>query len=126
MQNIFHCDFLQDPPVKDLTHEDMFDCIITSGALEAACPDRDCYKRSITSMYHLLKPEGLVLVHGFINESFYAVGDEMFRVLPIDVAFIESTFSNAGFININVFQYTFEKNAGFDASGYFFLSAIKQ
>lgn len=117
------CDLLQDPPILSITPVTSFDCVITSGALESACSNREAYSKSVAAIGRLIKPGGVVLVHGFINENYYTVGTEKFWVLPLDVPFVRQAFTAAGFTDIQIADYPNENTDLYDAGGYFFLRA---
>lgn len=105
--DILTCDVHKENPVEPATSEP-FDIITTQLCLEAACISQDQYQRAVQNISGLLKPGGVLFQVGIVNESFYYVGNALFRVLPISVETAQQAIISAGFKDLNVQTYTYE------------------
>ena len=101
IKDIFPCNILFDNPLYPHPHR-QFDCVIVSSILECACQDKTSYERSVANISRLLKPGGCLLLHGYLEENFCRVGREYFQSFSVDAAFVRSTFSKAGFGNLQL------------------------
>lgn len=72
------------------------DCVVSSLCLEAACRDRDSYRRSLGAVVGLLRPGGVLVLIGDLDETFYTVGSQRFSALNLSQDFIELTLAGLG------------------------------
>ncbi|KAK0133227.1 Nicotinamide N-methyltransferase [Merluccius polli] len=75
---VLKCDLSLENPFHPVTVEPA-DCILSSLCLEAACPDRDAYRRALGNVVKLLRPGGLLVLIGDLEENFYTVGVHRFN-----------------------------------------------
>ncbi|XP_064158166.1 nicotinamide N-methyltransferase-like isoform X2 [Anguilla rostrata] len=126
VKQVRRCDVRQENPFHPLTMEPA-DCILSSLCLEAACKDLETYRRALRSIAALLKPGGVLVLIGVLNESFYFVGQEKFSCLVLSQSFIEETLRNLGFSikHVNT-QHAKETDKVYsDAEAFFHLVAQK-
>uniref|UniRef100_A0A667YFP9 Zgc:64002 n=1 Tax=Myripristis murdjan TaxID=586833 RepID=A0A667YFP9_9TELE len=95
IKHVLKCDVNLENPFQPVTVEPA-DCIISSLCLEAACKDREAYRRSLGAMVGLLRPGGVLVIIGDLNETFYTVGDQRFSSLNLSQDFIEKTLCELG------------------------------
>lgn len=129
VKDAFFINVLNDNPIAPKESQ-QFDCITTGGVFESVSPDRETYKKCVKNVATLLKPGGVILLEGDINESFYMNGDEKFFVLSVDLPFVREAFESAGFKDIEIFEHERIDNmrtgqGQFDAKGYFHVRAVK-
>jgi predicted methyltransferase len=96
VKDAFFVNVLNDNPIAPQEPK-QFDCITTSLVFESASSDHATYERCVKNVATLLKPGGVLLLEGDINESFYMVGNEKFFVLSVDLPFVRQAFEKAGF-----------------------------
>ncbi|XP_029924979.1 nicotinamide N-methyltransferase-like [Myripristis murdjan] len=95
IKHVLKCDVNLENPFQPLTVEPA-DCIISSLCLEAACKDREAYRRSLEAVVGLLQPGGVLVMIGDLSETFYTVGDQRFPVVSLSQEFIEDTLCELG------------------------------
>lgn len=94
---IVRIDVLDDDPLGK-TWFQRFDCILTSLCLESACRDLESYEKSLKSLTRLLKPNGVFIITGTLNQTFYKVGDTKWPVLSLNLDTILEIFNRNGYI----------------------------
>ncbi|XP_064158167.1 indolethylamine N-methyltransferase-like [Anguilla rostrata] len=126
VKQVRRCDVRQENPFHPLTMETA-DCILSSLCLEAACKDLETYRRALRSIAALLKPGGVLVLIGVLNESFYFVGQEKFSCLVLSQSFIEETLRNLGFSikQVNTMHTKETDKEYYDAEAFFYLVAQK-
>ncbi|XP_010869295.2 nicotinamide N-methyltransferase [Esox lucius] len=72
------------------------DCVISSLCLEAACKDRESYRRSLSSVAGLLRSGGVLVLIGDLDENYYTVGEQRFACVNLNQEFITATLSELG------------------------------
>uniref|UniRef100_A0A667Y949 Zgc:64002 n=1 Tax=Myripristis murdjan TaxID=586833 RepID=A0A667Y949_9TELE len=95
IKHVLKCDVSLENPFQPVTVEPA-DCIISSLCLEAACKDREAYRHSLGAMVGLLRPGGVLVLVGDLNETFYTVGDQKFLTVNLSQDFIEKTLCELG------------------------------
>ena len=74
-----------------------FDCILAAAVFESISPDHETYARVVKNVSTLLKPGGVILIQGDINENFAMIGKEKFFMLNTDLKFVRQAFEQGGF-----------------------------
>ncbi|KAJ8368553.1 hypothetical protein SKAU_G00085810 [Synaphobranchus kaupii] len=126
VKQVLRCDVRQENPFHPLTVEPA-DCILSSLCLEAACKDLETYRRALQSIAALLKPGGVLVLIGVLNESFYIVGQQRFSCLVLSQSFIEETLRDLGFSikQVNILPSKESEKEIYDAEAFFYLVAQK-
>uniref|UniRef100_A0A667YFQ5 Nicotinamide N-methyltransferase-like n=1 Tax=Myripristis murdjan TaxID=586833 RepID=A0A667YFQ5_9TELE len=108
IKNVLKCDTNLENPFQPVTVEPA-DCIISSLCLEAACKDQEAYRHSLGAMVGLLRPGGVLVMIGDLNETFYIVGEERFPVLSLSQDFIKKTLCELG---LSIQHFILQKDEG--------------
>ncbi|KAL0994884.1 hypothetical protein UPYG_G00128740 [Umbra pygmaea] len=105
VKQVLKCDICLENPFHPVTVPPA-DCVISSLCLEAACKDRESYRRSLSSMVGLLKPGGVLVLVGDLEESYYMVGEQRFACVNLSQEFIRTTLSELG---LDVEEFTLQQ-----------------
>ncbi|XP_078055310.1 nicotinamide N-methyltransferase [Mustelus asterias] len=128
IKQVVKCDVHQSNPLDPVELEPV-DCVMTSYCLEVACKDKAAYHTTLRNVTSLLKPGGVLIMIGVLNETFYMINDQKFPCVTFDQAFLEQTLTEVGY-EIEQLEIALNPNksvdtlADFDAS--FFLVARKK
>ncbi|KAM4620133.1 nicotinamide N-methyltransferase [Polymixia lowei] len=95
IKQVLKCDITLEKPFHPVTVEPA-DCIVSSLCLEAACKDREAYRCSLGAMVGLLRPGGVLVLIGDLNETFYTVGDQKFPAVRLTQDFVQQTLCELG------------------------------
>ncbi|XP_029111507.1 nicotinamide N-methyltransferase [Scleropages formosus] len=127
VKQVLMCDVRLENPFEPLEVEPA-DCVVTTLCLEAACKDLDIYQRALQSLKALLKPGGVLVMTGALNETFYMVGGQRFSCLPLSKDIVQGMLRNLGFsiehFNLLPIQERYEKLIS-DFDGIFHVVACK-
>ncbi|GCB79652.1 hypothetical protein scyTo_0020235, partial [Scyliorhinus torazame] len=96
IKQVLKCDVHQTNPLDPVELEPV-DCLVTSLCLEAACKDKAAYCAALSNITSLLKPGGVLIMNGVLNETFYMVDKYRFSRLAIDQVLLEKAFREAGY-----------------------------
>ncbi|XP_071755416.1 nicotinamide N-methyltransferase [Centroberyx gerrardi] len=127
IKQVLKCDITLENPLHPVTVEPA-DCVVSSLCLEAACKDREAYRRSLGAMVRLLRHGGVLVLIGDLNETFYTVGDQKFPCVSLSQDFVEQTLCELG---LSVQQFILQQaqdrelNLKCDYEASFFLVAHK-
>ncbi|XP_062309452.1 nicotinamide N-methyltransferase-like [Osmerus eperlanus] len=105
VKQVLKCDICLEKPFAPVTVEPA-DCVVSSLCLEAACKDRDSYRRSLRAMVGLLGPRGVLVLIGDLDETFYTVGEQKFLCVSLSQEFIQETLSELG---LTVLEFTLQQ-----------------
>ncbi|CAL8363337.1 unnamed protein product [Lota lota] len=95
--SVLKCDVTLENPFHPVVLEPA-DCVLSSLCLEAACQDRDAYRRSLGAVADLLRPGGILVLIGDLEENFYTVGEQRFDTVCLSRDFIEETLTQLGLV----------------------------
>ncbi|XP_052371028.1 nicotinamide N-methyltransferase-like [Oncorhynchus keta] len=127
VKQVLKCDICLENPFHPVTVPPA-DCVLSSLCLEAACKDRESYRRSLSSMVDLLRSGGVLVLIGDLDETFYTVGEQRFDCVNLSEEFITETLSKLG---LSVEEFTLQQaedrdsNHKCDYAASFHLIAIK-
>ncbi|XP_075909846.1 nicotinamide N-methyltransferase-like isoform X1 [Petromyzon marinus] len=98
VQAVLPCDVNQDDLLLGSTQiPDLFDCVLSTLCLEAACDSVEGFGAALSRMCGRLRPGGWLVMTTVLQETFYRVGVETFRVLPVDEGNVVDAVRAAGF-----------------------------
>lgn len=95
IKRVLKCDITLENPFHPATVEPA-DCVLSSLCLEAACTDRPAYRRSLATMTGLLRPGGVLVLIGDLDETFYTVGEQRFPCVRLSQEFIQQSLEELG------------------------------
>ncbi|NP_001139974.1 uncharacterized protein LOC393330 homolog [Salmo salar] len=127
VKQVLKCDICLENPFHPVTVPPA-DCVLSSLCLEAACKDRESYRRSLSSMVDLLRSGGVLVLIGDLDETFYTVGEQRFDCVNLSEEFITEALSKLG---LSVEEFTLQQaedrdsNHKCDYAASFHLIAIK-
>ncbi|XP_030218431.1 nicotinamide N-methyltransferase [Gadus morhua] len=124
---VLACDVTLDNPFHPVVLEPA-DCVLSSLCLEAACPDRDSYRRSLAAVVGHLRPGGVLVLIGDLGENYYTVGEQRFPIVCLSRDFIEESLTRLGLVLLDFATQTAEnreQNHKCDYEASFFLVARK-
>ncbi|XP_067827107.1 nicotinamide N-methyltransferase-like [Heptranchias perlo] len=96
IKQVLMCDIHQSNPLYPVELEPV-DCLLTSLCLEAACKDKTAYCNALRNVTSLLKPGGVLIMAGVLNETFYKVNEYVFSCLTFDRVFLEKALKEVGY-----------------------------
>ncbi|XP_066463505.1 indolethylamine N-methyltransferase-like isoform X2 [Eleutherodactylus coqui] len=88
---------LQKANITDPEVLEQADCIVTNGLLELVSQDQNEYIKNFQSIAQLLKPDGLIILIGCLNASYYKVGKDRYHIFTYDECFLRQNLANEGF-----------------------------
>ncbi|MBN3302552.1 NNMT methyltransferase, partial [Amia calva] len=127
VKQVLPCDVRHENPFHPLVLEPA-DCVLTSLCLEAACKDHPTYQQALKNVTALLRPGGVLIMIGVLNETFYVVGEHRLSCLPLSQTFVENALKDLGFSiqkNDILPMPDRDKNKVSDCEAFFFLIAEK-
>ncbi|XP_036413034.1 indolethylamine N-methyltransferase-like [Colossoma macropomum] len=127
VKQVLKCDVRLENPFHPQTLKPA-DCMITCLCLEAACKDMLAYKKALANLSTLLRPAGVLVMVGVLEESFYCVNQTRFSCLQLSQESIEAELHNLGFTiqELNIFPSPEpENNVISDHKAVFHLVALK-
>ncbi|XP_072281449.1 nicotinamide N-methyltransferase-like [Pyxicephalus adspersus] len=95
IKNISKIDFNQEHPA-DLSVLPKADCVISLYVMHNISESPDSFYRSIQTLASFMKPDGVLLLFGGYNASFYMVGENKFFPLPITQDMLMEALDRAG------------------------------
>ncbi|XP_066461818.1 nicotinamide N-methyltransferase-like [Eleutherodactylus coqui] len=88
---------LQKANITDPEVLEQADCIVTSGLLEAVCQNQNDYIKYFQCITEYLKPQGLLILVGYLKSSYYKVGEDRYHAFTYDECFLRQNLANGGF-----------------------------
>ncbi|XP_078540089.1 nicotinamide N-methyltransferase-like [Lissotriton helveticus] len=73
------------------------DCILSEFCLEFLNKDQECYGKALKSMASLLKPGGCLIIHAFLDCTFYKLGSLKFPVIRLSEECVRKAVISSGF-----------------------------
>ncbi|KAK3593404.1 hypothetical protein CHS0354_021983 [Potamilus streckersoni] len=110
IKHIVRCDVAQSNPIVSTPVDGIiFDAITSSFCLDVASVTLEDYVKSIRNISNLLKPGGLIILVGVLEETFYKVGELTFKSLYIRKDDLKVIWQKEGFeiITLKDFNETF-------------------
>ncbi|XP_017565506.1 indolethylamine N-methyltransferase [Pygocentrus nattereri] len=96
VKQVLKCDVRLENPFHPQTLKPA-DCVITCLCLEAACRDMLEYKKALAHITTLLRPAGVLVMVGVLEQSFYFVNQTRFSCLQLSKENIEAELQGLGF-----------------------------
>ncbi|KAL7845748.1 hypothetical protein AOLI_G00239400 [Acnodon oligacanthus] len=127
VKQVLKCDVRLENPFHPQTLKPA-DCVITCLCLEAACRDMLEYKKALAHVATLVRPAGVLVMVGVLDESFYYVNQTRFSCLQLSKESIEAKLQDLGFTiqELNIFPSPRpEYNVISDYKAVFHLIALK-
>ncbi|XP_075696717.1 indolethylamine N-methyltransferase-like [Rhinoderma darwinii] len=97
IKRILKCDLDE----ENLTDSEILapaDCVFTACFLDVTSEDENDYKRNLKKIVKLLKPEGHLILFGFINATYFMVREDNFHMFKCDKTFVRKTVMDEGLI----------------------------
>ncbi|XP_059494920.1 nicotinamide N-methyltransferase-like, partial [Stegostoma tigrinum] len=94
IKQVLKCDVHQSNPLHPVQLEPV-DCILTASCLEAACKDEAAYRTAVRNITSLLKPGGVLIIIGDMNQAVYKVNEYNFSILPLDRTLMKNALEEA-------------------------------
>uniref|UniRef100_A0A803J959 Nicotinamide N-methyltransferase n=1 Tax=Xenopus tropicalis TaxID=8364 RepID=A0A803J959_XENTR len=97
IKQIVRWDITKDNPLGDVVLPQA-DCVLSGGYLNAVSKDHEMYLKLLKQMSSLVKIGGHLILIGFINMTYYTIGQHKFSALPCDEEFVRKSLASCGFI----------------------------
>ena len=118
IKSVVPCDVMK-APIVQLDRDDVakpFDVVSSSLCLYTCVSSEVHYKNTVAELCKLLKPNGYLFILGFIEQTFYPVGEEKFSTFPLTEKMVKEAMNEAGmeivkFVSIPVL-YSTEREDG--------------
>ena len=118
IKSVVPCDVTK-APIVQLDADDVakpFDVVSSSLCLYTCVSSEVHYKNTVAELCKLLKPNGYLFILGFIEQTFYPVGEEKFSTFPLTEKMVKEAMNEAGmeivkFVSIPVL-YSTEREDG--------------
>ena len=118
IKSVVPCDVTK-APIVQLDTDDVakpFDVVSSSFCLSACVSSEVHYKNTVAELCKLLKPNGYLFMVGFIEQTFYPVGEVKFSTFPLTEKMVKEAMNEAGmeiikFVSIPVL-YSTEREDG--------------
>ena len=107
ISKVVFCDALSDTPMET-GYEGPYDIVLDSGCLDAACSDKQSYKKSVKNLIPLIKPGGLLVrsapnaLSEDVGKLVYKVGGKEHSCIRLTHEFVESILKECGLHDISV------------------------
>ncbi|XP_038635548.1 nicotinamide N-methyltransferase-like [Scyliorhinus canicula] len=127
VKQVLKCDVNQTNPLDPVELEPV-DCLMTSLCLEVACKDKAAYCAALRNVTALLKPGGVLIMNGVLNQTFYTVNNHKFSCVKFDQAFLRKIVKEVGYEieQLEIFDgLDKSQNTLSDFNAIFFLVALK-
>ena len=115
VSKVVFCDALSEKPLET-GFEGPYDIVLQIGCLEAACPDKASYGRSMKVVTSLVKPGGLMVNHATDgNRDYegisYRVGGKDHSCVRLTTEYVVSQFRECGFTDIQSHHIPLDPNS---------------
>jgi nicotinamide N-methyltransferase len=118
IKSVVPCDVTK-APIVQLDADDVakpFDVVSSSLCLYVCVSSEVHYKNTVAELCKLLKPNGYLFILGFIEQTFYLLGEEKFSTFPLTEKMVKGAMNEAGmeivkFVSIPIL-YTTEREDG--------------
>ncbi|XP_028454804.1 phenylethanolamine N-methyltransferase-like [Perca flavescens] len=129
IMDIVHVDVHRPQPLAlDVLPAAGADCLVSCYCLESASPDLAAFTRALGHIGRLLRPGGHLLLIGTLGMSYFSPGVKI-PTVPVNEAKVCASLKESGYTLIRLEVYTlpeYMKVSHHDASGIFFVKAIKE
>ena len=98
IKSVVPCDVTK-APIVQLDADDVakpFDVVSSSLCLYVCVSSEVHYKNTVAELCKLLKPNGYLFILGFIEQTFYPVGEEKFSTFPLTEKMVKEAMNEAG------------------------------
>ncbi|CAB3983777.1 nicotinamide N-methyltransferase-like [Paramuricea clavata] len=98
IKSVVPCDVTK-APIVQLDTDDVakpFDVVSTSLCLYVCVSSEVHYKNTVAELCKLLKPNGYLFILGFLEQTFYVLGEETFSTFPLTEKMVKDAMNEAG------------------------------
>ncbi|MEE6484647.1 hypothetical protein FKM82_013962 [Ascaphus truei] len=102
---VLKCDLTKANPSKPVVLPQV-DCLFTAACLDVCSKHQDEYRSILKNMSSLLKVGGYLLLFGFLNMSYFKLGEHTLHILTYDEKFLRQALNDTGYIiqSLDVFS----------------------
>uniref|UniRef100_A0A803K3W3 Nicotinamide N-methyltransferase n=1 Tax=Xenopus tropicalis TaxID=8364 RepID=A0A803K3W3_XENTR len=97
IKQIVRWDITKDNPLGDVVLAQA-DCVLSAGYLDLVSKDHEMYLKLLKQICSLVKIGGHLILTGFINITYYMVGQHKFSALTYNEEFVRKSLASCGFI----------------------------
>ncbi|XP_075462707.1 nicotinamide N-methyltransferase-like [Ascaphus truei] len=105
VKRVLKCDLTKANPSEPVVLPQV-DCLYSGACLDVFSKHQDEYRSILKNMSSLLKVGGYLLLFGFLNMSYFKLGEHTLHILTYDEEFLHQALSDTGYIiqSLDVFS----------------------